>query len=404
MIVEIPNKAVPVFQSYSRYKVLRGGRGSGKSHTFARMAIIKAAYYPLRILCTREIQGSIRDSVFRLLVDTIYKLKLQHRFVIQRDIIYSHAGAEFLFKGLQKNISEIKSTEGINICWVEEAEKVSEDGWKNLTPTIREPNSEIWVSFNPEDERSPTYQRFVENVNPNNCLWAELNYDDNPWFPDVLREEMEWDRVNDPEKWEHVWNGKPKKYGQAVIFKNKIRVEDFVTPSGMQFYFGQDYGFSVDPTVCCRCYIHERKLFIDYEAYGHGIEITDLHRFFSKMPDMARWKVRGDSSRPDTISFLSQPFTDKDGTRYDGLNIIAAEKGAGSVEDGIEFLKGFEAIVIHPRCVGTIKDFQNYRWKEDRHTNEILPIPIDKSNHSPDAIRYALEPYIKKKLSGFDVI
>jgi phage terminase large subunit len=353
-------------------------------------------------------QNSIRDSVHRLLKDRIYALKLDALFTINRENIYSKAGAEFIFKGLHHNISDIKSTEGIDICWVEEAEKVCDDSWTILIPTIRNPNSEIWVTFNPELEKSSTYQRFVIHP-PDDCLSAEINYPDNDFFPEVLRLEMEYDKRVDFEKYEHIWMGKLKGYAQDCVFK-RVRVEDFETPIGpdptvpeIQFFMGADFGFSVDPTCLIRMFIKDRRLWIDHEAYGHGIEIADLHQFFSTVPGAERWKIVGDSERPDTISFLAQPTTGKDGIDYPGFNIIPAEKGPGSVEDGIQFLNGFEEIVIHPRCKGAISDFQNYRWKRDKITDEILPMPLDKANHACDAARYGIEAYIKRKVTIFDI-
>ena len=143
-------------------------------------------------------------------------------------------------------------------------------------------------------------------------------------------------------------------------------------------------------------FIKDRKLYIDYEAYGHGVELMDLPQFFKTVPGSfeADWKIIADSARPDTINFLDQK----------GFCIEGAEKGKGSVEDGIEFIRSFEEIIIHPRCRGTKDNFENYKWKQDKITGEILPIPAEGSDHAPDAVRYALEPYIKKKVTIFDVL
>jgi len=136
-----------------------------------------------------------------------------------------------------------------------------------------------------------------------------------------------------------------------------------------------------------------KTLCIDYEFYGVGIEINELESAFDTIPEIRKWKITADSQRPDTISFLAQK----------GFHIVAAEKGPGSVEDGIAFLRGFEEIIIHPKCRGAVDNFNNYKWKTDRITNEILPIPAAGSDHVPDSLRYALEPYIKRKVSIFDI-
>lgn len=399
----MPAKIRWVMSRPSRYKVLDGGRGSAKSYSFANVLIARAVTEKLRILCTRETQNSIKDSVHRLISDRINDTGLSELFIIRNEMIESKTGSQFFFKGLHHNISEIKSMEGINIVWVEEAEKVSEESWRTLTPTIREPHSEIWISFNPEEEKSATYQRFIKNPMPDTRR-AHVTYRDNKYFPEVLRREMEHDKRVDFEAYMHIWEGQIKKYAEDLIFKNKFEVDcEFDTPEGEQFFFGGDFGYSVDPSCLIRCFIKNQCLYIDYEAYGYGVEITDLHEFYGTIPEAKRWQIVADSQRPDTISFLSQPFYAKDGTYFPGYDIIGAEKGKGSVEDGIQFLRGFDKIFIHKRCPGTKKDFANYRWKRDRITNQILPQPIDASNHAVDAVRYALESYIKLKVSAFDV-
>jgi phage terminase large subunit len=331
-------------------------------------------------------QNSIRDSVHRLLQDRIEALGFGDYFTVQRESITSRIGSEFIFKGLRHNISEIKSTEGIDICWVEEAEKVSAESWEILTPTIREEGSEIWVSFNPESDKSATHLKFIKNPSPD-CRSAFLTYEDNAFFPSVLRKELEYDKRVDYEKYLHVWMGQVKRYSNALIFNNKIKIEAFETPSDAEFYFGADWGFSNDPTVLGRMFVKDNKLFIDYEFYAVGIEITELERAFDTVPESRKWKITADSERPDTISYMNRK----------GFNIVGAQKGKGSVEDGIQFLRGFEEIIIHPRCRGAEDNFTNYKWKQDKITQEILPIPAEGSDHWPDAARYALEKYIKAK-------
>ena len=394
--VEVPDICKPIFEKHARYKVLHGGRGSAKSNTLARYLIYLASGGSYRILCTREMQNSIKDSVHRLLSDTIYELRCDDLFEIQKDVIRSVTGSEFIFKGLHQHVSEIKSLEGIDIVWCEEAERISEDSWTVLIPTIRKPNSEILVSFNPEDENSSTYKRFVKNP-PDDSIVIQLNYDYNPWFEfTALKGEMEYDKRVDFEKYEHIWMGKPKRYAASLIFRGKLRVDSFESPGPedpMQLYFGSDFGYSNDPCVLVRMFIKDRKLHIDHEAYAVGIEINELERFFDTVPGSRKWKIVADSERPDTISFLSQK----------GFNIVGAEKGKGSVEDGIQFIRGFEEIIIHPRCRGAVDNFSNYKWKTDRITNEVLPIPAEGSDHVPDAVRYALESYIKRKTTIFDI-
>jgi len=390
-------KVQAVIDARKRYKVLYGGRGGTKSIAFSDSLILKAYSKKERILCTREMQNSIRDSVHKLIGDRIDYLDLSKYFIITRDSIRCPiTGSEFLFKGLRHNIREIKSTEGITICWVEEAEGVSKASWDILVPTIRAEDSEIWVSFNPESEKSETYKKFIVNP-PEDAIVEKVNYWDNDFFPLVLQKEMEYDKRVDFEKYQHVWEGEVKKYGNACILADRVRVEAFVAPEGTRFYYGSDFGFSNDPLAVGRMYITERKddngeivgksLYIDHEFYAVGIEIEEMERAFDTVPDIRKWKIVCDSARPDTISYL----------RRKGFNCVGAKKGAGSVEDGIQFLRGFEEIIIHPRCTGAKGDFSNYKWKQDKITQEILPIPAAGSDHWTDLARYALEDYIKQK-------
>lgn len=390
----------PFFTQAARYKVCPGGRGRGASWNMTRGLLTEAAIKPLRVLCTREIQASIKDSVHRLLQDQIKELGLEKYYLVQKDSIYSSVGSEFLFKGLRHNAAEVKSTEGVDRVFVEEAEKVSAESWDVLIPTIRKEGSEIWVAFNPDLEKSATYQRFVVNPPPG-AIVIPMTYEDNPWFSETLRAEMEYDRRTDPEKYNHVWLGKPKRYSNALIFRGKIKVEAFETPLDARFYFGADFGFSTDPTWLGRMFIVDRTLYIDWEFYGHGVELDELHEGFHSVPGAAKWPIKADSSRPDTISFLRREFKDKNGKVWPAFNIKGAAKGKGSVEDGIQFLRGFEQIIIHPRCRGARDNFENYKWKVDRITGDILPVPAEGSDHAPDGTRYALEDVMKAAGSMF---
>lgn len=391
--VQYAEKVIPIIQARKRYKVLYGGRGGVKSWTFAQHAIAEAAFTNKRYLCCREVQTSIRDSVHKILVEKIVSLNLSPLFNITDNSIKGIYGSEFIFKGLRHNLDEVKSTEGIDRCWIEEAERLTQESLEVLDPTIRNPDSEIWISFNPKDEKSPVYKNFVVNPPPD-CISQHLTYRDNPWFPEVLRRQMEYCKINDYEKYLWIWEGLPQKYGQAVIFNNKLLVEEFETPEGVTFYYGSDWGYGPDPTCLLRCFIKDRKLYIDYSVYGYGFEIDDLPQHFDTVPGSRNWRIRGDSHRPDTISYLSR----------NGFDCVGAVKGPDSVKDGIEFLKNFEAIVIHPRNKGVIDDFENYRWKEDRQTGDILPVPVDKKNHGCDAARYAIEPLMKDNYSIFEAI
>lgn len=394
MKFKIPEKLLFFLNKKKRYKVAYGGRGSGKSWTVARCLILLSSMSKIRILCTRQLQTSIKDSVHKLLSDSIQSMGLDAFFDITRDTIRcTQTGSEFIFKGIQNNINEIKSIEGIDYCWVEEAQSVSEESWSILIPTIRKEGSEIWITFNPDREEDATYQRFVKNYPPNSIVQL-VNFYDNPWFPDVLRQEMEYDKEVDFGKYEHIWLGKTVINTEAQIYHNKFELKEFETPEKAIFFYGADWGFANNPTAVIRCFIQEQCLYIDYESGGIGVEFEELPALFDKIPDIRKWEIRADSARPETISYMSrQKFI-----------IKACPKWKGSVEDGIEYIRSFRKIYVHPRCKHTYEEFKFYSYKQDKNTGDILPIVLDKDNHYMDALRYALNPYIQKNVSILSVL
>lgn len=394
MNFELPEKLLFFLTEKKRYKVAYGGRGSGKSWTAARCLILFSLKTKIRVLCTRQLQTSIKDSVHKLLSDSIQSMGLDAFFDITRDTIRcTQTGSEFIFKGIQNNINEIKSIEGIDYCWVEEAQSVSEESWSILIPTIRKEGSEIWVTFNPDREEDATFQRFVKNTPPDSIVQL-VNYYDNAWFPDVLRNEMEYDKEVDYGKYEHIWLGKTVIDTDAQIYHGKFELKEFDTPDGVTFFYGADWGFANDPTAVIRCFIQEQCLYIDYESGGVGVEFEELPALFDKIPDIRKWEIRADSARPETISYMSRQQ----------FKIKACPKWKGSVEDGIEYIRSFRKIYVHPRCKHTYEEFKFYSYKQDKNTGDVLPIVLDKNNHWMDSLRYALNPYIQKNVSILDVL
>ncbi len=396
--IEMYEDLLFILTQEARYKILYGGRGALKSHTFARAAIIRSLNSKKRILCTRDYQNSIADSVHKLLEDLIWHYKLQNYFDVTKTGITNYLGSEFIFKGLERSIREIKSLEGIDICWIEEAAKTSANSWDILIPTIRKEKSEIWASFNPDENKDYTYQTFIAKKKQNSIV-KKTYYYENPWLPNTLREEAEDDKINNPERYDHVWLGNCKKRNDAQIFKGKWEVKEFDTPNVMdvdntRFFYGADWGFAKDPTTLVRLFIKDNCLYIEYEAYGVGVDMNELSQLFNNVPEARKWTIKADCARPETISYLAQEYDPK--TDEKGFKIVGADKWKGSVEDGIEYIKGFNKIYIHPRCVHAIEEFQYYSFKVDKNTKEILPVIVDKYNHIIDAIRYALSDYIKK--------
>lgn len=386
--IRIPEAFEPMLYP-ARYKVYHGGRGSAKSWTFADLLVARAYQKPTRILCTREYQNSIEDSVYKLLSDTIERHEIPHFFHKTRSSIEGLNGSEILFEGLHRNTNSIRSLEGIDICWVEEARIVSEESWQVLIPTIRKDESEIWASFNAESEDDPVYRRFVANP-PRGAIVRKVTFRDNPWFPKVLRAEMEHDMAADPDLYAHIWEGEPRKMSASQVMHGKWAIEAFDTPENSDFYCGADWGFATDPTAIVRCFIQSNTLYIDKEAGGVGVEIDRTGALMEKVLPNKQWIVRGDSARPETISYLNRQ----------GYRVLPVLKGAGSVEDGIAFLRSFDRIVVHPRCKQTAEEMRLYSYKVNALTGDVLPVVVDAHNHYIDAIRYSLEPLMRQRRAG----
>jgi phage terminase large subunit len=221
---EFPLKLECLFKS-SRYKVLYGGRGGAKSWGVARALLIKGAQAPLRVLCAREFQTSIKDSVHKLLCDQIEALGLLGFYEITQASIRAKNGTEFSFVGLKNNVANVKSYEGVDVCWVEEAQTTSRMSWNVLIPTIRKENSEIWITFNPELETDETYQRFVLNP-PENCIVQKVNWSDNPWFPETLKLEKDALKHRDPQAYNVVWEGLCRQTVDGAIFAKEMQMAE----------------------------------------------------------------------------------------------------------------------------------------------------------------------------------
>jgi phage terminase large subunit len=393
--VDIP--LVPIFEPMlkpARYKGLHGGRGGAKSHFFADQLIDDClTHRGLRAVCIREYQVSLEQSVKRLLEDKIKQYDLSREFRVLNTHIETPGNGIIIFQGMQSHTAEsIKSLEGYHRAWVEEAQNLSQRSLNLLRPTIREPESEIWFSWNPRDPKDPV-DAMLRKDSPPDAVVIKTNYYDNPFFPDVLRREMEWDRQRDTDKYQHVWLGGYEERGESRVFKNWCE-QEFETPSDATFLYGADWGYSVDPAVLVRCYvgweldavghrIPTRKLYIDHEAYEIGCEIDHLEHLFDKVPGARNWTITADSARPETISYLQ---------RHGFPKMTAAVKGKDSVKEGVIFLQNFD-IIVHPRCKHTLDELASYSYKVDPRTDKVVQPPVleDKKNHVIDSLRYAVE-------------
>lgn len=397
--IRLPRKLKPIFakpRGSVQYRGAHGGRGSAKSFSFAKMAAVFGYAEPLRILCTREFQASIKESFHAELKAAIASEPwLEAHYDVGVDYLRGENGTEFIFRGLRHSVNTIKSLAKIDLTIVEEAEDVPEVSWLALEATVlRTPGSELWPIWNPRLDGSPVDQRFRKTPPPN-ALIAELNWQDNPFFPpglDALRR-RDLERL-DPNTYAHIWEGAYLVNSDSQVFAGKFRVSDFTPGDDWDGpYQGGDFGFAQDPTAAVRCWIRDERLYIEYEAGRVGLELDDTAPFVTKrIPDFERHATRWDNSRPESISHL----------RRHGLpRSEAVEKWKGSVEDGIAFMRSFKEIVVHSRCVETIKEMRLYSYKVDRLSGDVLPVLVDANNHYIDAIRYALGPMVKQQAGGW---
>ncbi|WP_417861865.1 PBSX family phage terminase large subunit [Vreelandella venusta] len=405
--LELPPKLIPVFTDKPgeqvRYRGGYGGRGSAKTRTFALMSAVRAYMFAEAeqsgvILCGREYMNSLEDSSMEEVKQAIRSVDWLNAYfdIGEKYIRTKNRRVWYTFAGLRHNLDSIKSKARILLAWVDEAETVSEIAWQKLLPTVREENSEVWVTWNPEKDGSPTDTRFRKNA-PEGSKIVEINYTDNPWFPAVLDMERLNDRETlDDQTYAWIWDGAYRENSEAQILAGKYRIAEF-EPDAKRWdgpYYGLDWGFSQDPTAGIKCWVHDNRLYIEYEAGKVGLENDDIAKhMIDRLPGIADHAVRADSARPETISHVKN---DGQGKRQKLPQIVGVEKWKGSVEDGIAHLRSYTEIIIHPRCVETIKEARMYSYKVDRLTGDVLTAIVDKYNHYIDALRYALAPLIKR--------
>lgn len=396
--IVLPDKLADLFspeRGAVQYRGAHGGRGSGKSFSFAKMAAVWGYAEPMRVLCTRELQVSIKESFHAELKAAIASEPwLAAHYDVGVDFLRGRNGTEFLFRGLRNNIGSVKSTAKIDLTIVEEAEDVPEPAWLALEATVfRQPRSEMWVIWNPREDGSPVDLRFRKQPPPNGLI-TEINWQDNPFFPEGLEtlRKREEERL-DPSTYAHVWEGAYLTNSDAQVFAGKVRVAEFTPGSDWDGpYHGLDYGFSQDPTAAVKCWIHDRRLFIEYEAGKQGLEIDQTAAYVkARIPGIEQHTVRADSARPESTSYLK-----RNGLPY----LVSVDKWPGSVEDGVAFMRSHLEIVVHPRCRETIRETRLYSYKVDRMSGDVLPQIVDANNHYMDATRYALAPMIQRKDAG----
>jgi len=338
-------------------------------------------------VCIREIQKSLKFSAKKLIEDKIRALGVVDYFEITLTEIRRKGGTGIIiFQGMQDHTAEsIKSLEGFDIAWVEEAQSLSAHSLELLLPTIRATGSEIWFSWNPDQSDDPVDVYFAALAGDESAVCIHANYPDNPFLPQELADEAERHRRMKPDTFGHVWLGEYNELSDRYVFSGRWRIADFETEGLGDPLHGMDFGFANDPTVAVMVYVANNRLYIRKDCGKVGLDLDDTAKFVKDRIDgIEKYVIRADCARPESISYLKRHGL----PRIDGpakLKII----------DGIEFIKSFDEVIIHPECKATAEEFRKYSYKVDKRTGDILPDIVDAWNHYIDSIRYALYAMIK---------
>jgi|ETNvirnome_2_300_1030623.scaffolds.fasta_scaffold00458_3 phage terminase large subunit len=378
-----PNGRIGITDKYS-YLFSYGGRGGGKTDFLCEALPLIGTQEPVKILCVREFQNSIDDSVIAGLLE-----KMDEHFPnFYRRVgneIRGKNGTLFSFRGIGRNTLSLKSLKGYKYCWVEEGDAISAFSWDILDPTIRLADSVMIISMNRNNEDSVLDRLFIQNEPPPRTNIVKVNYTDNPFPIPKLIEKAEHCRKANFKAYQHIWLGELNKIDEAEVFHGKWRTEKFETPEDAIFYHGVDWGFGAHPTAIVRCYIKENTLYIDKAGYYWRSDLEDLPELFIKdVPTSKTWRIIADSANPAEIRYI----------RNKGFDVWGVKKG--TIESGIRYLRSYDCIVIHEDLKHLIAEAKNYKYKLDPKTGDVLPILIKEHDHGWDAIRYALSRLIAK--------
>lgn len=379
IIINIPNEYRRLFDSDWREAAIYGGRFSLKSHTVARCLLIKARMKKTRVACFREFQNSIAESSYQLLLDLIKQYELHDFKATHNSIINEINGSDFLFKGLWNNEQSIKSIEGIDIAWVEEAQTVSDKSLEVLTPTVRKDGSQIIYTYNRLLEEDPVHNRLVIQGRPN-TLVINVNYDiaiKYGMMPNVILQEIEDDKARRPGLYKHKWLGEPYNL-EAKIYKDWQVIETIPHEARLE-RFGLDFGYSNDPTAIVAIYKYNNGLILDEITYQKGLsnkQIADILNLQTK-----KALAIADSAEPKSIDEIAS---------Y-GISIMPAKKGKDSINQGIQYVQD-QRISVTNRSANIIKEYRNYLWLTDKD-GKIINEPSPLWNHTLDAIRYAVNSF-----------
>jgi len=372
---------------YYKYIFLRGGRGGGKTRGAVSYIIALMRSKPIRGLVGREFLNSIKASSWQTFKDEIERQNLTSEFIVTDREIRHINGNFLIFTGLRHNVESIKSKEGLNLFFCDEARTLSQYSIDVVIPTIlRNKEPRLIFVYNPEEAGDPVH--VMANAGMPESITIDMSIEDNPWASKDMYDERARAYREDPEKAEWIWGGQCIQRTNAQVFGGRYRIEDFELDENLPLYVGIDFGFAQDPTHIVCAHVVDKTIYIPREAYGVGIEIDHIPDTLKKIGISSSQDIRCDSARPETISYLQ---------RHGYPKAKAASKWPGSKQDGISVLRTYD-IIIHPRCRNIAEQARLYRYKTDPITGDIKSEPEDKNDHGFDALRYALDPLIRNKI------
>lgn len=392
--IEFPPKLAFLFQP-SRYKVAYGGRGSGKSWGFARAILLRCLKQPTRVLCTREVQKSIQQSVHQLLADQIAGMEFSAAFDVLSTEIRCKNGSQIFFAGLSDiTAASLKSFEGVDICWCEEAQTITEKSWKTLIPTIRKEGSEIWVTYNPELESDPTHQRFVIKPPPD-CVSVEMNWSDNPHFPEVLEKERQHAKATmNPHDYANVWEGKCKPAVEGAIYFDQMteaapRIKDVPHDGMLKTHVVFDLGFNDAMTIILVQKAASELRIINY-IEDHQRTLLDYSA------DLRNMRLDGQPMNWGTVYLPHDGFAKRHQTGKSDADVMQSlgwdvqMTPQMSIEQGINRAREiFPRIYFHAdRTARLIECLKRYRRQINQTTQEPGAPLHDEYSHGADAFRY----------------
>ncbi len=380
VVIEIPIEFKRLFDNDWREAAIYGGRFSLKSHTVARYLLLRGRMGKVRIGCFREFQSSIAESSHQLLSDLIKLYGFTDYKITDKSIINTVTGTDFIFKGLWNNEQSIKSIEGIDIAWVEEAQTITTESIDVLTPTVRKTGSQIIYTYNRLAEDDPVHKRLVLEGRPN-TLVINVNYDialKYNMMPEVIRIEMEDDKLNRPVLYKTKWLGEPTGI-ERKIYKDWAIIDEIPHEARLERY-GMDFGYTNDPTSIVAIYYYNGGYLLDEITYSKGLSNKQIADILKNQP---RALVIADSAEPKSIDEIHS---------YD-VNIVGADKGADSIRNGIAVVQA-QRVSITRRSINIIREYRNYLFKEDRD-GKTINVPEGGFDHSMDALRYGLTSLVK---------